>query len=221
MAAVVIHSAVREAVRIPEWVSDLASFRRWARSNDFPERGWYSHLNGELWVDLSMETLVHNKVKTEFGRILETLAKQAGSGSFLGDRMLLTHVEAELSTEPDGMFLSHESLREGRVRLEKGEESLEVEGSPDMALEVISPTSQQKDTLLLRDLYWRAGVREYWLVDPRGEPLAFDILRHARKGYTAARKQGGWVKSAVFEKSFRLTRQQDPLGYPAYTLEVR
>ena len=31
----------------------------------------------------------------------------------------------------------------------------------------------------------------------------------------------GWLKSAVFGKSFRLTRQVDPLGDPRYTLAVR
>jgi hypothetical protein len=35
------------------------------------------------------------------------------------------------------------------------------------------------------------------------------------------RKHGGWVKSAVFGKSFRLTEQTDPLGHPEYTLAVR
>jgi len=35
------------------------------------------------------------------------------------------------------------------------------------------------------------------------------------------RTQGGWAKSAVFGKSFRLTEQTDPLGHPDYTLAVR
>ena len=48
-------------VRIPNWAVDLESFRRWAKSDDYPERGWFSFLNGELWVDLSIEKLFsHN-----------------------------------------------------------------------------------------------------------------------------------------------------------------
>lgn len=211
-----------EAVRIPCWVVDLASFRRWATSDDFPTRGWYAHLNGELWVDPSMERLGHNQAKGEVAHVLVALVKAAGNGLYIPDRMLLTNVAAALSTEPDGMFIRHESLRSGRVRLEHGAESLEVEGSPDMVLEVLSPTSVQKDTVVLRDLYWRAGVWEYWLADPRGDAVAFDILRRGPKGYTAVRRQrGGWVKSPVFGKSFRLTRHVGPLGYPSYTLDVR
>ena len=211
----------QKAVRIPAWVSDLASFRRWAKSDDFPEHGWYAHLNGEIWVDPSMEKLAHNKIKTEVARVLATLAKDAGNGQFLSDRMLLTNRSAELSSEPDGMFVTYEAIRSGRCRLEQGDDSLEVEGSPELVLEVVSPSSRQKDTVVLRDLYWRAGVDEYWLVNATARALSFDVLRHGARGYTAARKQDGWVKSGLFGRSFRLTRQSDPLGEYVYLLTVR
>jgi Uma2 family endonuclease len=220
MAAVVVQQE-QEAVRIPKWVGDLASFRRWAKSDGFPERGWYAHLNGELWVDPSMERLAHNQVKGKFIAVLTPLVEEADSGMFLGDRMLLTNVDADLSTEPDGMFVSHEGLRQRRVRLDEGEDSLEVQGSPDMVLEVVSPTSRQKDTVVLRELYWRAGVREYWLADPRRDELAFEILRYGPRGYHAVRKQGGWAKSLVLGKSFRLTSSTNRAGLPVYALSVR
>jgi hypothetical protein len=51
--------------------------------------------------------------------------------------------------------------------------------------------------------------------------LDLTIHRHAPKGYVAARKKDGWLKSQVFGKSFRLTRQEDEFGNPEYTLEAR
>src|SRR5437879_5526087 len=82
----------------------------------------------------------------------------------------------------------------------------EVEGAPDMVLEVVSRSSVQKDTVILPKAYWEAGVREYWLVDARKAPLRFDIFRHTAKGYASTRKQaGGGVKSALFGRVFRLT----------------
>jgi len=98
---------------------------------------------------------------------------------------------------------------------------VELEGSPDMTLEVVSARLADKDTILLRDLYWKAGVREYWLVDARGKTPMFDILKHGPRGFTAVRKRGGWLRSAVFGKEFRLVQTTDPLGHPQYTLEVR
>jgi len=52
---------------------------------------------------------------------------------------------------------------------------LELEGTPDMVLEVVSASSVVKDTETLLQLYWQAGIPEYWLVDARGEALEFTV----------------------------------------------
>jgi Uma2 family endonuclease len=83
-----------------------------------------------------------------------------------------------------------------------------------MVLEVVSRSSVQKDTRNLREDYWQAGVREYWLIDARTDPLPFDILRHTPKGYRATAKKDGWLRSVVFGKSFRLLRRISALGHP-------
>jgi Uma2 family endonuclease len=213
-----------ELVRIPDWVEDLESFRRWALSDEFPETGRICYLDGEVWVDMSKEQIFsHNQVRHEFGFKLTGVIKASCPGRFFPDGVLLSNTEANLTAQPDGIFASERSLRTGRVRLVEGAEEgyLELEGSPDMVLEVISASSVGKDTERLRELYWRAAIREYWLVDARGERLEFDILRHSPKGYITTRKQAGWIKSAVFKKSFRLTRRIDALGPPDYILAVR
>ena len=117
---------------------------------------------------------------------------------------------------------SWESFEQKRVPLVEGKEEgfLELEGSPDMVLEVVSASSEEKDTVTLRDLYHRAGIPEYWLVDARTEPR-FEILRRTARGYTSIRKSKGWLKSPIFGKSFRLTRDTDELGNPEFTLMVR
>lgn len=212
---------IGEQVRIPAWVVDLASFRRWACSEDFPEHGWFAHLKGELWVDLSMEKLKHNQIKGEISRIIGNLVKAGGWGLYLYDRMLLTNIEAELSTEPDGMFLSHTTIATGRAILEEGDDSLDVLGTPDMVLEVVSKNSVQKDTVVLPELYWKAGIPEYWLVDTRDEEPTLDIRRHAARKYVSRRTQAGWLKSAVFGQAFQLRRQAGAHGFSQYTLAIR
>src|SRR3954466_5794820 len=98
--ATVVQPPAEAAVRIPEWVRDLSSFRRWAKSEDFPERGWYAHLNGDLWLDPTMARVTNNQVKTKVAAGLTALVDADGSGMFFGDRMLLTNEAADLSTEP-------------------------------------------------------------------------------------------------------------------------
>jgi Uma2 family endonuclease len=210
--------------RIPAWVNDLESYRRWARSAEFPERGRYAYLDGEMWVDPSMEQVFsHNQVKGELAFTIMAVNKNRTLGRFFPDRISLSHPGAGLSADPDGVFALRETFRSGRLRLIEGIEEgfVELEGTPDMALEIVSTGSVRKDTVVLRDLYWRADIPECWLVDARGRSPRFDILRHTPKGYVAARRQGGWLHSRVFGEDFRLTRGTDPLGQPLFALLVR
>jgi Uma2 family endonuclease len=119
------------------------------------------------------------------------------------------------------MFLSNESLRTGKARLRKGKKSIEVLGTPDMALEVISPTSVEKDTVSLMRLYWLAGISEYWLIDGRKESPHLDILRRGKAKYTPAPVVDGWVKSALFGKAFRLVCRDAAHDVPVFRLEVK
>lgn len=41
-------------------------------------------------------------------------------------------------------------------------------GAPDLAVEVLSPSTARKDLREKYDLYQRSGVKEYWVVDPPG-----------------------------------------------------
>ena len=142
-------------------------------------------------------------------------------GLFFSDRMMLTNLDADLASEPDGMFLSNESGESGRATFHEGDDSLEVVGTPDMVLEVVSKTSAKKDTEVLRELYWKAGIAEYWLVETRGEVPQLEILRHTSAKYVTTRKQGGWIKSNVFGKSFNLTSKEGRLGVSDFTLALR
>ncbi len=42
-------------------------------------------------------------------------------------------------------------------------------GSPDLIIEIISPSSAKMDRMRKRDLYEKALVKEYWIVDPQNE----------------------------------------------------
>jgi hypothetical protein len=42
-----------DSVDIPDGISDLAGFRRWVHSDDFPDTGRICFLDGRVWVDMS------------------------------------------------------------------------------------------------------------------------------------------------------------------------
>ena len=66
-----------------------------------------------------------------------------------------TMVEPDISVVCDNSKLDH----------------LGCKGAPDMVIEVLSPSSLRHDCLVKLGLYQRAGVREYWIVDPRNKAV--------------------------------------------------
>jgi Uma2 family endonuclease len=215
-----------QTLTIPKDAWTLDGFRNWATSDEFPQRGRISFIHGEIIIDMSPEELsAHNPVKTEVSYGVVHLNKRLRRGKFFSDRTLVTNVAAELSTEPDGTFVTYASFRAGRVhmRARKDERGryMELEGSPDWILEVVSNSSVRKDTQLLRAKYPHAGVSEYWLIDARGKKIDFQILLHEPAGYVPAPKYGGWQRSRVFGRSFRLSRRRDAIGSWEYTLHVK
>jgi Uma2 family endonuclease len=211
-------------VTIPAWVVDMDSFRRWTDCDDFPEHGHVWWLCGEVWADMSKEQIfTHNAVKTLYTAVLFGLSRGKQPGMVFSDGVLLSNFAADISGNPDLTFLSNETLRSDLIRLIEGKDGgyTELQGSPDMVLEVLSKSSEHKDFVVLRQAYWEAGIREYWLVDARTDPLRFDILHHTARGYSTRRKKDGWVKSDVFGQSFRLTQTTSALGHPEYSLDVR
>lgn len=58
--------------------------------------------------------------------------------------------------------------------------SAHVKGSPDLAVEVLSPGTRRTDEVIKRKLYERFAVQEYWVVDPELETIK--IYRRANDG---------------------------------------
>jgi Uma2 family endonuclease len=212
-------------IRIPINACNHAGFRAWVTSDEFPEKLRASFINGEIVIDPSPEELeTHNKVKAEICCGLHRLARDRDLGELFFDGALVTNAVTGFSTEPDGTFVSWTSFEADRLRLvprkNRPEQYIELEGTPDWVMEVVSQSSVQKDTQELRDLYHRAGVSEYWLIDARFDEVSFQILRRRRDRYVAVKPQNGWHFSTVFGRSFRLERKKNRLGRWRYTLEV-
>lgn len=60
-------------------------------------------------------------------------------------------------------------------------------GAPDLIMEILSPSTQRHDKLTKFNLYQRAGVREYWIVDPASKSVQVFVLED---GHYAAKDFG-------------------------------
>lgn len=210
-------------VKMPTF-TDHDSFRAWARSDECPEklRVWW--LDGLLWLDPHPgESIDHNQAKGAFCAALVPLEDRRDKGIFAMQGMLVSMPSVRLSALPDGMFVSYEALKTGRVNELPSPTHggcIELEGPPEMVLEIVSEVTASRDLDILPDLYLRAGVRELWLVDTRGT-LRFEILRNEPEGWRPSRQSECWWRSDVFGRDFLLRRETGTMGLPDYILDVR
>jgi hypothetical protein len=214
------------SVSVPPDAHTLNGFRAWVQSGEFPERGCISLINGTMIIDLSAERAgSHNAVKKEVTRVLDTLVLECDLGTLYADGMWITNDETGLSSEPDALFASWDSFATGRIELivnnEAEDDGIELRGCPDWVLEAISPSSVHKDAELLPAAYYRAGVREYWLIDARDEMLRFTIFIRGECGFVEVPSQEHWIRSEVFGREFRLEPERDRMGVWKYRLHVR
>ena len=75
--------------------------------------------------------------------------------------------------QPDLLFVS--SGRESIITPEN------IQGAPDLVVEILSPATAARDRTLKLDLYARHGVQEYWIVDP--DARAITVLRRGESRF--------------------------------------
>lgn len=199
----------------------LDGFRRWygELGEDAPP---VHFLDGRLLIELAPQSYrSHVPVVREVDFVLEARARRLDLGRCYPDRCWITNEDAGLSTEPDGFFASWSTLEAGALALSPDREH-ELVGRPDMVFEVLSDSSEAKDEAALLTLYAAAGVREYWLIDARGEALRFDLHVLDGDAYMPVESDAdGWRASPVWGAAFRLRALTDRVGERTIRLDVR
>lgn len=76
-------------------------------------------------------------------------------------------------------------------------------GAPDLVVEILSPGTAGYDRREKQDAYARAGVREYWVVDPAAQTVEVLVL-----------EQGAYRSRGAFRGKARLPSQAAPLPVP-------
>ena len=209
-------------LHIPADAHTLAGYRRWVLSDAVPEKLKVMFLKGEIYLDMSKEAINHAVVKSDVARPMLNFFDELDLGNLYINGVLVVNVEADVSNNPDMVGVLWESLEAGKVRyVVTKKEEMEIEGSPDWLLEIVSAGSVTKDYRQLREAYHQAGVREYWIIDARKDELRFQILHWRKSGDVAAPSKVGWLRSRVFPRSFQLTRNRDRRGAWRYTLAMK
>ena len=110
-------------------------------------------------------------------------------------RVFVSPLDVVLSKEdvlqPDILFIS------------KGRESIiterNIQGAPDLVVEVLSSGTADRDRTLKRTRYLKFGVREYWIVDP--ESKSIEVLKAGQSDFETVRvySEGATATSPILE----------------------
>ena len=112
-------------------------------------------IRGEFVVSPSSPGSPHQRFLWKLVSAFDSYNRRARVGEFMFCPMDVILAD-DVVVQPDILMISNERAHILRDR---------VRGAPDLAVEVISPGTSDRDRFVKRDLYERHGVREYWIVD--------------------------------------------------------
>ena len=231
---------IEETIEIPPGIDSLEKFREWALSDDFPEIGRIDYIQGVIdvngvvvdagmvEVELMPERMIsHSDVKAAVARRLTERVLDSDLGKVCIDGMRFSSMESSMSCEPDVFVLLHETIESGEVGLTPASggaaDFIEIQGGPDLVVEIVSPSSVAKDTRRLPSAYFKAGVREFWPIDARDDKeLRFQIFRRGESGFVETEiDDEGFQNSGVLDRRYRLTRERGRREEWRFVLEER
>ena len=144
----------------------------------FPDDGnRHELIDGEHYVTPSPNTAhqrIVGRLHLALGRYLET--HPIGELFLAPFDVVFSHFDV---VEPDLLYITNERRQDVLT-------AQHVRGTPDLVIEVGSPSTRRRDETIKRRLYERAGVAEYWIVDPDLEVVR--IYQRQGDGYARARE---------------------------------
>jgi len=130
-----------------------ADFLAWAGEDVHAE--W---VNGEVFVYMTASSL-HQRLVVFLTWLLQGYVNNLDLGEVFTGPMQTKLSPEGSGREPDVFFVAAQNL--GRVS------EMKLDGPPDLVIEVVSDESTSRDRVDKFEEYEEAGVREYWIIDPR------------------------------------------------------
>ncbi|MGH9367515.1 MAG: Uma2 family endonuclease [Thermoanaerobaculia bacterium] len=154
-----------------------------------PEERRYEILDGDLFMTPAPTTR-HQRVSLKLTMLLSEFVRTRKLGEVLYAPCDVVLSEMDV-LQPDILFVSRE--RSSII----GEKF--ISAAPDLVVEILSPSTADRDRGLKAKVYARFGVRELWIVDPEAETVT--LLTGAEAGFAAAGtyRPGQTLRSRVLE----------------------
>jgi Uma2 family endonuclease len=127
-----------------------------------PEDGRRHELiDGEHFVTAS-PSIRHQRILTRLLVSLDSYLRERGMGQVLPAPLDVVLSEFDVVV-PDLQVLAPASSKQVT--------EANIQGAPDLVVEILSPSTADRDRGVKRKLYEKFGVQEYWIVDPSIETV--------------------------------------------------
>ena len=118
--------------------------------------------------DMSAPTSAHQLIAAEIYRLIANYIRDKGGNCvpFISPIDVQLDCDQKTMIQPDVVIVCDRDKIINRC----------IYGAPDFVLEVLSPTTRRKDCIKKLEKYMSAGVREYWIIDPKNRSvLVYDF----------------------------------------------
>ena len=113
--------------------------------------------------DMASPTAIHQILSTELCNMIRSyISQQKGRCIVMAAPMdVQLYCDDKTMVQPDVMVICDRDKITRKC----------IYGAPDLAVEILSDSTKKKDMYVKLGKYMEAGVREYWLVDPKGKKV--------------------------------------------------
>ncbi|MCL2815569.1 MAG: Uma2 family endonuclease [Oscillospiraceae bacterium] len=133
----------------------------------------YELIDGAAYAMAGVSTAhqrISRKILTQFDIFLRGKTCEIFSAPF--DVRLNSDTFDDIVVQPDLLVICDKSKLDSKS----------VSGAPDMVIEILSNSNTRHDTIVKFRLYQKAGVREYWIIDPGTKSVQVYILKNKKYG---------------------------------------
>ncbi len=135
-----------------------------------PEDKRMELIDGVLYDMTSAPSYIHQAIAAAVFRQLDAYIERKGGSCmpFFAPCDVQLDCDNRTMVQPDVMIVCDRDKLRRRVLF----------GAPDFVVEILSPSTRQKDMHIKLHKYRKAGVREYWMVDPDKQTITVYDLEH-------------------------------------------
>jgi Uma2 family endonuclease len=135
----------------------------WQDVQQLPDDGHrHEAIEGELYVTPA-PSFRHQRISQRLEQALLELLEKPGLGIVVHAPVGVEFPSTGEGVQPDIVFIS--AARRAIIT------EPDIQGAPDLVIEILSPTTANRDRGIKRKLYERQGVGQYWIVDPEARAV--------------------------------------------------